>query len=138
MTDSESPGTSASLEITRRREVVDALAKWWVNVDGNRLAVVANGEVVRVAISHGPHKVMIWKKSGRACSNEVDVDLEPGGVGALTCRINPSFVSTELGGLSAFPAQIRILRSFVSSGWVAKGMIELSTTQADSPGPRSR
>jgi hypothetical protein len=125
VSDTHAPGDSATLEITRVRQVVGALAKWWVDVDGNHVAEIANGKVVRLAISRGPHKVMIWKKNGRACSNEFDVDMESGGVGVLTCRIDPNYVSTELGGLSKLPAQIRTLRSAVSSGWVVRGMIEL-------------
>ena len=125
VSDTYALGNSATFEITRLRQIVGALAKWCVDVDGDRLAEIGNGEVVQVAVPQGPHKVMIWKKSGRACSNELDVNVEPGGVCALVCRINPGYVSTELGGLSALPAQIRTLRSAASSGWVARGMIEL-------------
>jgi hypothetical protein len=126
VSDTNAKGDSATLEITRRRQVVGAFAKWVVNVDGDRLAQVRSGQVVRVAIPQGPHKVTISTKSGLACSNELDVDLKPGSLSALTCGINPSYVSTFLGGLSALPAQVRTLRSDASSGGVVKGMIELN------------
>lgn len=117
---------SATLEIIRCRQFVGAFAKWCVNVDGTRLVEIANGKIVCIDVPKGSHKVMISTKSGRACSNELDVDLESGGVSALTCRINPGYVSTEMGGLSALPAQVRSFRSAASSGDVVSGMIELT------------
>jgi hypothetical protein len=125
VSDTDAQGESATLEITRRRQIVDVLAKWVVDVDGDRLAEIRGGEVVRLAIPQGPHKVIIWKKSGRACINELDVDLMPDRLSELTCRINPNYLSTWLGGLSALPAQMRTLRSAASSGGVVTGMIEL-------------
>ena len=116
---------AAATFITRRRHALGALAKWYVEVDGNRLAKIANGKVVRVAVAQGPHKVVVCTKSGLSCSNELDLDSQPGGASALICRINPSFVGTYFGGLSALPTQIRNLRSAAGSGGVVRGMIEL-------------
>lgn len=122
----------AVLSVTRRRQLIGVLNTWDVHVDGIPVASLPSGKTVSVDVSSGTHTVVIWKKSGRARSNEFEIDVTPACRRALRCQIDPGFVNMTFTG--SISTNLSALRAAVSDGGVVKGSIELADVEEESGG----
>jgi hypothetical protein len=86
---------NAVVRIFRRRPVIrDRFAKYYVNIDGNRVGVAKSGQSCDFRIPPGTHEIIIESRSGGARSNALTVVLQSGSERTLECRANGSILTT--------------------------------------------
>lgn len=78
-----------AIEVSRQFNVWIGIAHAWdVFVDGDRVGMSTNGKAIRVTVQPGIRTVTIWNRRRKACSDDLALDVQPGTVRYLHCRVN--------------------------------------------------
>lgn len=127
------PQGSASINVSRRRQLLAMANSWLVFLDGKQIATLRSGRSVRIAVEPGAHRLTIWTRSKLACSNEVQLNLSQGCHAFLRCQVDPGYASAMLSGIRGIRRQAAILRSAAASQGIVNAMIELSIDPFQQP-----
>jgi len=61
---------------------------WDVFVDDAWMGACKNGRKIRFQVQPGLHTFKVWTQRRKACSNDLRIDVQPGPVRHLQCRMN--------------------------------------------------
>ena len=61
---------------------------WDVYVDNSLMGTCKNGKSIRFQVQPGWRTLIIWSQRRKACSNVLQLDVRPGTMRYLCCRIN--------------------------------------------------
>jgi hypothetical protein len=79
----------AEIEVARQFNLWMGIALTWdVYVDNSLMGTCKNGKAIRFQVQPGWRTLVVWSQRRKACSNVLQLDVQPGTVRHLHCRIN--------------------------------------------------
>ena len=89
--DADHFGSPAEIEVSRQFNLWMGIALAWdVFVDDTWMGTCKNGKTIRFQVLPGIRIFKVWTQGRKACSGDLQLDVRPGSVHYLLCRMNKS------------------------------------------------